>query len=124
MHHHLDFMSRCLGSVPGVSILSPHCQQNLASDRWDRTPHFSQIRFKSVNERSLVCDSSMKASANDPSWTGMIVTPRMIAKHTTNLPSGVTGAISPKPTVVKVVRPKYMAEKKSGISGFTPLSVT
>ena len=42
---------------------------------------------------------------------GTIATPANIVAHTTNLPWEVTGDISPKPTVVSVVNPKYSAVK-------------
>ena len=54
---------------------------------------------------------SRYASAKLAAWAGIIATPANIDAPTTNRPDTVIGDISPKPTVVNVVNPKYNAVK-------------
>mmetsp|Transcript_3575 Transcript_3575/g.8458 ORF Transcript_3575/g.8458 Transcript_3575/m.8458 type:complete len:122 (+) Transcript_3575:103-468(+) len=121
MSHH-DVYSSSFSLFKGL----PHCQQKRARASWGDAPHAPQTCSDRRDEDLDIfwAVSCIKASARDPSCTGMIATPTIIERHTTSLPSAVTGAISPKPTVVRVVSPKYMAAKKFWMSGFTPLSVT
>ncbi len=62
-----------------------------------------------MNARSFI--KSRYASAKLAAWAGMIATPAKIDAPTTNRPDTVTGYISPNPTVVNVVNPKYNAVK-------------
>ena len=54
---------------------------------------------------------SRYASAKLAAWAGIIAPPANIDAPTTNRPDTVMGDISPKPTVVNVVNPKYNAVK-------------
>ena len=54
----------------------------------------------------------------------MIVIPKSIDSPTTARPVGVIGYMSPNPTVVSVVSPKYNAAKKSENAGFTFFSAS
>ena len=62
-----------------------------------------------ADDRSFI--KSKYASARFAACAGIIATPAKIDAITTNLPDTVTGLISPKPTVVSVVNPKYNAVK-------------
>lgn len=52
-----------------------------------------------------------RASTRAPACAGMMATPANILAETTSFPCQVIGTMSPKPTVVRVVRPTKMMGK-------------
>ena len=73
------------------------------------TPPDDDVDDEEEDARSFI--KSRYASAKLAAWAGMIATPANIDAPTTNRPDTVIGDISPKPTVVNVVNPKYNAVK-------------
>jgi len=64
--------------------------------------------------------SFSKVSAKPVSCSGTSAMPTTVEADTMRRPTGVTGVMSPNPTVVSVVRPKYKASKKSVICVLEP----
>ena len=67
----------------------------------------ARVSFNSVSARPVNCK-------------GTSAMPTTVEADTMRRPTGVTGVMSPNPTVVKVVSPKYKASKKSEICAFEP----
>ena len=59
-------------------------------------------------------------SARPVNCKGTNAMPTTVEADTMRRPTGVTGVMSPNPTVVSVVSPKYKASKKSEICEFEP----
>ena len=64
--------------------------------------------------------SLRSVSARPVNCKGTSAMPTTVEAETMRRPTGVTGVMSPNPTVVSVVRPKYSASKKSEICAFEP----
>ena len=64
--------------------------------------------------------SLRSVSARPVNCKGTNAMPTTVEADTMRRPTGVTGVMSPNPTVVSVVSPKYKASKKSEICEFEP----
>lgn len=119
--------------------LSPQDQQNCAADQCMVEPQlghsnvvsstnlsplvsldspFTALLLRDVSPRLCFFLSSCranKASTSAPAWAGITAAPTSILPHTTSLPCGVIGTISPKPVRV---------EKSVGVSLYQRLTST